>query len=834
MKNFKKVLALVLVVVMAMSFATVSNAAFTDAESITKAEAVDVLSAIGVINGYEDGSFKPEGNVTRAEMAKMIATILNKGEDVGAMYAAACTFADAANHWAAGYIAYCAQEGIINGKNATTFDPDANVTGTEAAKMVLGALGHKADKAGLVGSAWASTTLSLAKKNNLIGEANNMTANMGQALNRENAAQLLLNGLKATMVEYTGGTNITIGNVVLNQGATANDVTNTAGNGYDNVNDGKTQLVEEYFPDLDLATAQSDAFDRVGNAWTYETEPIGTYAVAPTLVYTTAFTGGQLYTDLGKVAADQVTTTYFEDGVEDTTTAAAIDAALVSGNKTAFGGQGVTVEVYYDDVANTLRVIAINTYAGKISAFVPAVKNANGDVTQEAYITLTQADGSNLANTITGGATISESGTIVGGATILAGNYTKADIGTIVYYTVGQEDQGTPAVTKNVLQSVATAQAVTGTNKGTVAGAVTNVTIDSTTYPVNVKHTYTGTYDVADTIYLDANGNIVYNTTVASQDYALVLAKGNNSTLDTSIVARLLFADGTVKDIDVYSVGGTVNAAPSVGAVYSYVVGADGKYALTAATVATSSAVANNTPTIDTGVVANANTVFVVGEVDQLGAATYTVYTGINNVPGFSAASAKYSDGTTNVDIRYVADQNNVATFVFCANATVTPVSTGNFGMVYKTGTESYVDMGAGNQYFTVKAVVDGAVTTVKVDANTYNNTLNTGMQLFEGGNVNANGIYTALTLKTTSNDSTRVKALLDASFVAYENGVVTLDGNGAKFVDATVPAYVWNQQTDAIQAMTIADLYDIAANGLYTVDVVSGAVTAVYAVVAY
>lgn len=831
MKNFKKVLALVLVVVMAMSFATVSNAAFTDAESITKAEAVDVLSAIGVINGFEDGSFKPEGEVTRAQMAKMIATILNAGEDVGTMYAGACTFADSANHWAAGYIAYCAQEGIINGKSATTFDPDANVTGTEAAKMVLGALGHKADKAGLVGSAWASTTLSLAKKNALIGEDNNMTANMGQALNRENAAQLLLNGLKATMVEYTGGTNITIGNVVLNQGATANDVTCAAGAGYDQVNDSKVQLVEAYFPDLALNKGQGDAFDRVGNAWTYEREPIGTYAVAPTLVYTTAFTGGQLYTDLGKVDGSLVTTTYFEDGVENTTTAAAIDAALVSGDKTAFGGQGVTVEVYYDDVANTLRVIAINTYAGKISAFVPAVKDANGDVTQEAYITLTKADGTSLTSTITGGATISESGTIAGAATILAGNYTKADIGTIVYYTVGQETQTS---VKNVLQSVATAQAVTGTCKGKVIGTVTNVTIDATTYPVNVKHSYTGAYDVADTIYLDANGNVVFNETVASQDYALVLAKGNNSTLDTSIVARLLFVDGTVKDVDVYSVGGTVNAAPSVGAVYSYVVGADGKYALTAATVATSSAVTNNVPTIASGVIANANTVFVVGEVDQLGTATYTVYTGINNVPGFSAASAKYSDGATNVDIRYVADQNNVATFVFCANATVTPVSTGNFGMVYKTGAESYIDEGAGKQYYTVKAVVDGEVTTIKVDSTTYANTLAIGIQLFEGGNVNANGVYTTLTLKTTSNDSTRVKSLLSASFAAYENGVVTLDSNGAKFVDADVPAYVWNQQAEEIQVMTIADLYDIAADGLYTVDVTTGVVTAVYAKIAY
>ena len=140
MKNLKKVLALVLVVVMALGLITVSNAAFTDAQSIEKTEAVDVLSAIGVIGGYPDGSFKPEGDVTRAEMAKMVATIMNKGEDVGDLYKNACKFADSANHWAAGYIAYCAQEGIISGKSETKFDPDGKVTGTEAAKMLLCAL----------------------------------------------------------------------------------------------------------------------------------------------------------------------------------------------------------------------------------------------------------------------------------------------------------------------------------------------------------------------------------------------------------------------------------------------------------------------------------------------------------------------------------------------------------------------------------------------------------------------------------------------------------------------------------------------------------------------
>ena len=217
MKIFQKFMSLILVIAMIGSFAFAATPVYRDANTINQTEAVEVMSALGVINGYPDGTMKPNDTVTRAEMAKMIAFILNKGEDVGAMYAGACTFADTASHWAAGYVAYCAQAGIINGKNATTFDPDAPVTGTEAAKMVLGMLGHEGEKAGLTGTAWASTTMSLAAKNNLVGSTNNLDVNMGQSLSRENTARLLLNGLQANMVEYKGGTNISIGNVTLTQ-----------------------------------------------------------------------------------------------------------------------------------------------------------------------------------------------------------------------------------------------------------------------------------------------------------------------------------------------------------------------------------------------------------------------------------------------------------------------------------------------------------------------------------------------------------------------------------------------------------------------------------------
>ena len=80
---------------MMMGFSTVASATdFTDDSDISSKEAVDVMSGIGVINGYPDGSFRPEGNVTRAQMAKMIAYIVAGGEDVGDLYAGANSFSD--------------------------------------------------------------------------------------------------------------------------------------------------------------------------------------------------------------------------------------------------------------------------------------------------------------------------------------------------------------------------------------------------------------------------------------------------------------------------------------------------------------------------------------------------------------------------------------------------------------------------------------------------------------------------------------------------------------------------------------------------------------------
>ena len=176
-----------------------AGAAFTDSADIKATEAVNMLSALGVINGYTDGSFKPNDTVTRAEMAKMI-YVLRTGSDKATAYENATTkFTDVKGNWAAPYIKYCEAMGIIAGKSATKFDPDATVTGEETAKMLLVTIGYDATKAGLVGTAWAQKSTALATENGLLEDVD---ASLGLALPRQWAAQMIYNAVDADTVSY--------------------------------------------------------------------------------------------------------------------------------------------------------------------------------------------------------------------------------------------------------------------------------------------------------------------------------------------------------------------------------------------------------------------------------------------------------------------------------------------------------------------------------------------------------------------------------------------------------------------------------------------------------
>ena len=198
MCHLKKILALVLA--FACAFTMFAGAAFTDqADFAVKTDVVDTLVQLGVINGYTDGSFKPNGTVTRAEMAKMIYVLRTGNSDASAYNDDKTSFTDIGTHWARGYIKYCQSLGIIAGKSNTKFDPNGNVTAQEAAKMLLVTLGYNAEKAGLTGAGWASKTNALADENGLLEDVN---TSFTAACPRQYAAQLIYNTIDTPTVVW--------------------------------------------------------------------------------------------------------------------------------------------------------------------------------------------------------------------------------------------------------------------------------------------------------------------------------------------------------------------------------------------------------------------------------------------------------------------------------------------------------------------------------------------------------------------------------------------------------------------------------------------------------
>ena len=201
MKNLKKVLALVLA--FACAFTMFAGAAFTDQADVkVDDEVVNTLVSLGVVQGFEDGSFQPNGTVTRAQMAKMIYVLRTGNSDASAYNNDKTTFTDINGHWAAGYIKYCQSLGIIAGKSSTTFAPNLEVTAQEAAKMLLVTLGYDAEKAGLVGTGWASKTNALADEAGLLEDVN---TSFTAACPRQYAAQLIYNTIFAKTVVLRDG-----------------------------------------------------------------------------------------------------------------------------------------------------------------------------------------------------------------------------------------------------------------------------------------------------------------------------------------------------------------------------------------------------------------------------------------------------------------------------------------------------------------------------------------------------------------------------------------------------------------------------------------------------
>ena len=366
----KKFLSLVLALVMTMSLVTVSAGAkdFTDSSKINYSEAVDVMSAAKVIDGYAEGDFRPTNTLTRGAAAKIICNLILGPTTASALVADAAPYKDVpTNHTFAGYIAYCQKTGIISGYADGTFKPANTLTGYAFMKMLLGALGYKADVEGYTSPNWsinvAKQAINAGLNKGLKGDFNGV-----KAVNREEACLYAFNTLKATMVEYD--TTITIGGVTV--AGARKDVTNNAS--IETIkNDDKMQFAERYFTKLTKKSNVTDDFGRPAVTWINNKTEVGTYVDYTTLVssYTAKVKGGEVYNDIGSAAAKFDEVTYYVDGkVQPASVVTDLMSDVKKSNKDTFGasGKGVLTEVYVDTDEETIDVVIINTYIADVSA----------------------------------------------------------------------------------------------------------------------------------------------------------------------------------------------------------------------------------------------------------------------------------------------------------------------------------------------------------------------------------------------------------------------------------------------------------------------------------
>ena len=719
----KKFLSLALALVMTMSLVTVSAGAkdFTDKSKIAYDEAVDVVSAAGIIDGYKDGSFNPQNTLTRGAAAKIICNLILGPTTASALHADAAPFKDVpTNHTFAGYIAYCAQQGIISGYADGTFRPGATLTSYAFMKMLLGALGYDSTIEGYVGPNWS---IQVAKQAMACGLADGLAEDFNgiKAVTREEACLYAFNTLQTTMVEYDSKTTVNVaGATVTIAGDKAKEV---AQGSYDNnMNAVNLQFAEKYFDKLKKSETTDD-FARPATKWTIKGDKIGTYADKADVVYTDNTKLGTIYADLGMSQKDAKAEVFF-NGV------AAADVVVSKNNDTKIAsdnanknlvGAGSDVEVFYDEDNNDVRICVIDTYIGSVAS-------KNGKVA-DPYIVINadsvMKDKANAPFTITGNKTHYETD---------VANFAEEDV---VLFTYSQS--------ADAIKSVVAAESVEGTlDKYTIGKKLTLGTTEYK-YAKNIAFLFGNEDDMTtknDYIaYLDANGLVigVDEKEFDASKYAFVLYVNSSNTKFGKDQAQLILSNGTVKTVDTDD-----NYSDLDKTIVYYREDANGEYALRkAANVAANGTIAEVAPpngtdgvisggsqsfsmqntmakiTTGTGTVyGNSNSVFVVAETDTHGKTTYSTYTGIKNVPTIMSNSpAGVTPAVSNKPVEMVyTTSGNVVNFAFI-DATGAHITNGKRDVVFLAGASvsKRTIASDGTAYYTYNAVVDGEITTVKV-----------------------------------------------------------------------------------------------------------------------
>ena len=794
----KKLLALVLALVMSMSLVTISNAAFKDADKIDYKEAVDVMNAVGVFIGDEKGNFNAKDNLTREQAAKIIA-YLELGEKAADALVGSATFTDvAATRWSAGFVSYCAQAGVVSGNGDGTFAPAGQLTALQFGKMLLVEIGYDAKAAGMVGTDWAINTSKLMAKAKLMDK---IDGSVNQVLTREKAAQMTLNALKTPTVEYaTKGSNITVNGAEINFGASVPTyVTNTVAKeqtiSKDTLTNSKEytiELGEKLYKKLVLSDT-TDAFGRPTRTWTFENKKVGEYVKDADLEYTAAVEYKAIYADLALSNAAKIDE-YYIDGKE--ITPAVGHTTISKSDKKEFGANGVLTQVWHDDDNNTVIVTEINTYVGTVNAITKATSSADRFVTvasKDTFVSLnTKFETEDFA--------IDDLVSFTAAWNASTRLYEIQAVKTLEKSLTGTLTQYTGKTYTSSKWDGQSNFSVDGTKYKYSANAY----IDSSNNAMNDFSV--GKSDL--NVYLDAYGYALYVEGVETEiNYAVVIGIGNvNPYGSETNGATLLLPDGTKKEVkyDVDKSRGltTDNKADEPkGDLVTYTVDSNDVYTLTLAdgtkfgNIASTATTGKYNDSVDflgkTGSTANFKfengkssvvingtspayttdkTLFFVAMLDGTKVDSYSVYTGFENMPntdpeeGIKAVAydtnSKY---TSQIDAIYmVVDSlggiSDVDTYLIkVKNASV---------MTEKIN-------GVVVSYYELPAIVDGEVTTARIQGTTFDASakdVNGGVAI---SNADSEGVYA---IKNISKDA-KTEIITNASTAT---GILTGTGTQA------------------------------------------------------
>ena len=493
MRTLKKTLSLVLVVAMVLGLCVVGASAKDAVENFTDdyqkvgaayQEAMGVMVGVGIIDGMTETALEPQGNYTREQAAKIIAYMLLGKSKADSLKCTVAPFDDvAASRWSAGYIAFCVEQGIIDGMTATTYEPTGTLTGFQWAKMLLCAIGFGV-KGEFTGSSWSVNTALVAHKVNLF--AGDLDGADHTALRREQAALYAFNALKTAKVAYSPNVTSYVFGI----------------EGYTTVNNIGTSLATDVY---DLKYAQGIVVDVEGNGagYTVVSKDYGTKNVtdkikadndidmmyhAARVWYTGTNTGVYTY-DLAK------TTTYKCQEIATGTkaaTAAKATTGLYVGEKPAAGVKSpAAYEAYLIDnsaVAAGSAYVTLYASFGQLG-YVDAAKKT---VTADGY-TVAAANVRTDISKITYGAPV------------------------IVVYTTSTTDKtlhgmyiyaatSTTGIVKGVTQEAGNIVSVTLTDGTVLKVSGIRLTDNVETYVIGNVYTFV----------LDSHGHIVY----ATKDYA--------------------------------------------------------------------------------------------------------------------------------------------------------------------------------------------------------------------------------------------------------------------------------------------------------------------------